>query len=342
MNLIVKTFILIVVSIFFCCKHEHAGRQEMTTHLNPSLDSIVCDIAKKNMLTSRHVGYGGETPRQWRRYEYLRANAPDSFLVQLTDHENAVVRAYAFKELVARKNDSIFSILMTHLRDTAVVRILAGCTGYTLTVADYYYRMVTPNEPDSGEYTLSLGQVKTIDSFLIFNPDIELSGKQGLIYSLNPRHRYYPRIKSMAVTGKFPLATLALARFGDVNDAPIIRTLFDRRETEHYGVYAAAILPDTLFYPHLVKIFEKDWNDGKFDRLKWERLCLALAHYPREQTLELFERVMQSPRDFRYKDLRIYLMRAVSRHGDDLYSSLDKWLRPSTEITLSTPYDFTD
>ena len=79
--------------------------------LRPTIQKFVDEIAKDNILKSEGVGEAGVRTKQWDRFEELRKTATDKELIELTNHENSVVRCYSFEALTSRKNVDIFQVV---------------------------------------------------------------------------------------------------------------------------------------------------------------------------------------------------------------------------------------
>ncbi|MBK9962980.1 MAG: hypothetical protein IPP06_17140 [Saprospiraceae bacterium] len=95
--------------------------------VRPEIEKIVNGIAKDNVLKSEGVGYAGIRTDQWDRYIALKEHATNEELIALTDHKNGVIRCYSFEALATRKDSNIYSVLIKHLTDTAIIPTFQGC-----------------------------------------------------------------------------------------------------------------------------------------------------------------------------------------------------------------------
>ncbi len=121
---------LFVVLIFIClhCAASSSPTYDLVT-------DIAADIAKHNIYESATVGFAATPSTQNMRLNQLIMIANDNQLFSLTKHNNAVVRLYALRAIIARK-----LILSTELKDQfnndrSIVATLQGCMGNKSSVA---------------------------------------------------------------------------------------------------------------------------------------------------------------------------------------------------------------
>jgi len=290
--------------------------------IRPEINQIADSIAADNQYKSSGVGYGGVRTSQWERFVTLKDIATNEELQLLTDHTNSVVRCYSFQALAERHDSTTFSILLNHLKDNEYVSTFQGCIMSGTTVGDFFVNVVTPNYISLSAYKLTEFERQTLDSILIFDPQIKLSAKSRLIKDLLPKPQYHERIRELAKEEKNPTAAISLARFQDENDIEIIKAFFKNEKTEYYAIYAAREFPHKDFYPALVKIFEREWKEKYYDYPKWRILYQSLAKYDNEQTLEFFERTINTKNRFRRQTLGKYLMIAITKYPTENFEVL--------------------
>lgn len=116
--------------------------------------------------------------------EKLEEAATDSELVQLTDHENVVVRNYAFLALTSRKNFDLFPIIMKHFHDTASVETQGADVVISWPTNEYFILAVLPTAKASDRYQLTYIQKSVIDSVLLSDPSL-MPGARNLILKGN-------------------------------------------------------------------------------------------------------------------------------------------------------------
>lgn len=295
--------------------------------LRPTIQKFVDEIAKDNILKSEGVGEAGVRTKQWDRFEELRKTATDKELIELTNHENSVVRCYSFEALTSRKNVDIFPILLKHLYDTSKIKTFSGCIMSSQLAGDYFVNVVTPEDIDLNVYKLSAKQRSIVDSILLFDKTIRLENKYTLISGLKSNPKYYNRLREIAITEKNPIATLALARFKNQNDIEIIKSLFRNEDNEYYAAYSVREFSDNSFYPIIVNLFEKEWKKKLYDYPLWRILYQALAKYPSKETYELFDRTTKTKDSFRYQTLGKYLKIAITKYPNPIFEPLKEKIR---------------
>jgi len=296
-----------------------------STSLRPEIGSIVDSIINDGLLESKRIGYAGTISGQWKRSEKLGKVSSDKELYTLTSNIKAVVRCYAFQELVLRQSPVAYQVLLNHLRDTSHVSIMNYDVIYHEQVGDRFLAIAF-----SGY--LNVSQMASIDSILIYGSNIRLTAKDNLLMSLNPDPKYYSRIREILIHEKNPVAGIALSRYKNRDDIPIIRPLFDKDYTQYYGIFYARELPDSSFYDTLVKIFNHEWHEKYYDYSKWRILYQALAKYPNQKTLELFKKTLNTKNEFRHNTLCKYLLIAITKYPDKSYE------RFKSKIKLSKYY----
>ncbi len=295
--------------------------------IRPQIQNLVKAIAKDGVFKSSGVGFAGVKTDQWRRFEKLSSLATTEELEDLTDHNNSVVRCYAFVALADKKTIDLYPIVVKHLKDTAKVNTFIGCIVSSSRTGEFFLDNVNPEYSDSTGYRLTKTEMASIDSILIFDKSITLSAKYNLLTTLKPNSRYYNRLKELAVHENCPEATLALARFRNKNDIVIIKNLFRQERNETCAIHAAREFPDTSFYPLLVKVFENEWGKKLYDYQKWRILYQALAKYPTSKTIELFNRTIKCSDSFRRETLGADLIIAIRKYPNSLYKPFENKIK---------------
>jgi hypothetical protein len=317
-----STLIFAVALVALAC-----SKQTVKHTIRPLVDSLVSAIDGENILTSGSVGYAGAEPEQWRRYQLLCSEATDDELSLLTDHKNPVVRCYSFQALAGRKNVDVFPILLNHLDDTAELQTFFGCINMTELAGDYFLDVVTPRYIDSTLYKLTAQQKRIVDSILLNRPGIKLNAKSNLLSDLPPREECYTRIKQIAMNEGSSVAVLALARFNRQGDIEFIKQALTHDDGEYYAIYAIREFPDSSFFPLLVRVFEREWEEKLYDYSKWRILYQALAKYPCRETYSLFERTIKTKDSFRYQTLGMFLELAISKYPNPIFEPLRQQIK---------------
>jgi hypothetical protein len=151
---------------------------------------------------------------------FINANASDKELILLSRCEHPILRAVALSEMQRRLSFDHFSLIMTHLDDTAVVATYAGEWGIRFkTVSDYII--------ENGRWKTDDDRKRTIDE-IIKKHDYLKSAYTG-VSRIGSNEKYYPFVKEMA--GREILfedrenALYTLAAFKRREDIPYIKEI---------------------------------------------------------------------------------------------------------------------
>lgn len=300
--------------------------QTTTKNVPDEIDSLIQVMVKENVVAGMAVGYAGEEPEQWRRYDRLRLFTSVDTLAILTNHSSPIIRCYSFQALVDNKSKNLFPILLKHLLDTARVKTFFGCIMEEEKVGDYFFDALTPESGASNDL-LTLKQRSHIDSILLFDTRIRLEAKLHLLRQLPVSQKYYSRVREIAMQEHLPIATLALARYQNQEDIPFIKKCLRNKDSQYFGIYGVREFPDTAFYISLLNIFEQEWKNKYYDYPKWRILYQALSKYPNPKTLALFERTLATKNKSRYQYLCSYLRIALIKYPNIMFSSLLKKIK---------------
>jgi hypothetical protein len=279
------------------------------------LNDIVSKIARKNILMGDAVGVAGVKPGQYTRFERLQRLADEDDLRKLTDHKNGVVRSYAYWALVERESTGIFSILLSHLRDTDKIMTQFCCPRYLIAVGDFFINIAREH--------LSEDQIAELDNRLIFENNIELSAKNELLRYLKPNTKYYDRLMQIIKTEYNPFAIIALARFRVEKDIKYILSLFLFKNTHwHYlGLTAIREFPHPKLFSLLVKMHEIEIKRpyGFDDPKKIRMMYKAIVQYKDKESLALLQKTIEqgTPKVLEYHVPDIWL--AIDMYPDEIY-----------------------
>ena len=165
---------LLITLSFWSCKTDNKYNYAIKDFRN-SLQSHLTKIVSKGI-----VMYSDSS---------LRNMATDIELIQLSQSENPVLRASAFREILHRSSFNHFDILMIHLDDTAFVETDAGEFGiWTRTVSDDILQEANWNTENDKSKTVE--QVLTKHNYL--------RSAYIILENLEPQQKYYSFIKEMA------------------------------------------------------------------------------------------------------------------------------------------------
>lgn len=116
-----KPFGLFLIA-FFSFSLSHAQNEAFE-----ALPMVVFEMAAHNVYESETIGIANAKSKQFARYQQLVAKASEQQLLELTDHNNAVVRLYAYQAL-RQKGVSISKSLQQKFKEDATsVQSMQGC-----------------------------------------------------------------------------------------------------------------------------------------------------------------------------------------------------------------------
>lgn len=118
-----KPIILLLAGLLFSLGFTHAQKLNIA-----ALPMVVNGMAAHNVYESETVGIANALSKQFQRYQQLLAIATDDQLLSLAkEHNNAVVRLYAFQALRERNITIPISLQQKFKDDETIVPVLEGC-----------------------------------------------------------------------------------------------------------------------------------------------------------------------------------------------------------------------
>ncbi|MDG1571033.1 hypothetical protein OZ410_01795 [Robiginitalea sp. M366] len=126
-----------------------APAQETAADSVPAYQALADSLAKVNRVHGPYVGFNGETTNQYRNFLQLTETASEGQLLELCNHDNAVVRAYAFWGLARNQFTRLDSLLLAHARDEAPVSEVQGGVITRIPLVDFMQWVVDPNMMDT-------------------------------------------------------------------------------------------------------------------------------------------------------------------------------------------------
>ena len=165
-----------------------------STACRKSTEEIVQNMAGINMVQAERIGFGGEKSRNYQNFEKLKKRVDNSTLLQLVNHENAVVSCYASWALVDREYPDLAAIFNKFLKENKKVTTFSGCIFSSDYVSnEFYHHYWAKVENKESDKTLT-----TLDSLIIYqnNPDWLLL-RRALENRVYPK-TYNPQISFLA------------------------------------------------------------------------------------------------------------------------------------------------
>lgn len=286
---------------------------------------IVKNIEKVNVLMGSAVGASGMRPKQFENFEELKKNASIEELIMLTNHPNGVVRCYSFWALLPLKNIDLFSIVKSHLGDDTMVQTQFGCIGSGEKVGDFYIQLVTTHYEDDDTKFLSVDQLKTLDSLLIYS-DNNLNKKIDAILKAEPTESLYPKVRELVIKENNESAVIALSKYKRESDIELILKNKDSDEDSESGYFstykAIQNFPDPRFSPLLEKNLNSILDNDNVSQ-EWSELYKAIAIYKNEKSLESLTIPFTKVKNQDIKKYHIsFVNNAIILHKCKLYDNL--------------------
>lgn len=258
--------------------------------VRPEIARLAADIAADHFHVSEHIGFGGSTTDQWRRYDTLRRIATREELIALTDHAGVCTRCYAYEALVDRRDTAIFRIAIRHLYDTDTVTSYLGCTIIDEPAGDYFLSLAMSCREDS--CVLGTEERRTLDSIMVHDNRVRLRSKSQRLIGIGPDPAYYATIRDLAELRNDDAGVVALAKYRKQQDIYlIIRKLSSPSiEDQYYGLWAVSHFPDSSFFPYLVAIHAAELRQGAcYNWMLLRALYRAVLQYRHDAARTLFE-----------------------------------------------------
>ncbi len=265
--------------------------------LSAPIQELALEIADYNILNGAAVGDKGQKTDQYQRYERLCQEATNEELKNLTAHPHAVVRCYAFKALVYKKDEAVREILFRHLVDNERFVAMLGQVNSHELAGDYFIQIANQAECEEGEepFILTVRDKATIDSILLYNPRVRLHEKNKLLRRLIPKAIHYSRVREVFVDENNKNALVSLAKYHKEEDKPfIIDFLKDKNLINNqYGLLATAQFPASEFFPLVEKIHSREIKkSSNFDTYLLEALYKAIVRYKNEGSVALIDKTL--------------------------------------------------
>jgi len=336
-------FNTLLCTMLFSCKDkkEVVPLEEVKFTLElerfPSLKKIVDELESVNVVESKYVGDGGSISEQWKRYEQLQEIANIDQLTDLINYPNATVNCYAFKALVAKKSDRVFPILVAHLHDTIKVARVDGCIGMMEYVGDFFMGELLYGYEDQG-YKLNEVEKEKLDSIFLYDSSIVLDTKSYVFDNLPQKELYYEKIREL-VEDRNSEALVALAKYKKQEDRALIASFLKEGEDQYAALKAILEFPDEYFYEDLVNLFDYEWKMNQGNYGKWRLYYQALANYPKEKTVELFNRTFTLEDVYKREAFYEYLFLAISKYPNTIYNPIKAKMKLSDSIIRAVQFE---
>ncbi|MBD79622.1 MAG: hypothetical protein CL840_11950 [Crocinitomicaceae bacterium] len=291
-----------------------------SSKISKGTNKIADDIEEVGVVMNSGIGYAGIRPKQYDNFIHLKEKATSDELKALTNHASPTVRCYAFWALSYDHSVDLFSIVLDHIDDTAMVDTQFGCIGSSKPVGDFFISVVTPRYIDLNSKKLDSAEFATLDSTLIYSTNY-LWAKTKAINRAKPTEKLYPVIRELVVTDKHQPALVTLAKYLKEQDVKLI--LNNQFKSQYkgsgflYTYKAICQFPHPDFFPLLETNQKKTLNKTHFSN-EWRELYKAIACYKNNKAKEL----LQVPfTEVKHDDIRKY-------HIDFVYDAIQQYKSP--------------
>ncbi|HEY8972260.1 MAG TPA: hypothetical protein VIM64_24315 [Puia sp.] len=198
-------FILLASLVLSCVRQEI--RSPAIRDFRPSLQTgLIAAVAEA------HVGYEGAY--------FIRQNATDCELIQLSYCEHPILRAYALAEMTHRPSFDHMKVMLEHLDDTAKIFVDHGEWGLEI-------RTVSDNMIENGRWKTPADRQRLIDEILRHHHT--LRSAFTCLWHVDTAEKYYGSLKEMVVQDRDyterEQALYALAKCRRAEDIPLIKDI---------------------------------------------------------------------------------------------------------------------
>jgi len=319
-----KSILILFIALFLysCTQEKKRTKLNSKIELSDKTRNIVSKIIEYGEITGQAVGYSGMKPKQWDNFTSLRKNASEQELLRLTEHTNPVVKCYAFDLLVNTRNKNSFNILKKHLQDTTYVSVQYGCIGSMIRVNDYYIKSMSSPNPNN-EY-LTESNKKTLDSLLLFTPNLMSDSKNELLETIEPKEKYYNRIRELALKQN-KSAIVAISRYQKEKDIQLINNLLENTNTDIqlYGLKAVKNFPNNKSFEIIKEIHLREIKRPTgYNYQMLRELYQSIVSFKDKKSKELLKKTIiessGSTKEYHFE----FIWLALKKYPNDIYNGI--------------------
>ncbi|WP_204346660.1 hypothetical protein [Psychroserpens algicola] len=320
-----KTSVLISIIFLILCSCSQEKKETefaQTNELSQKTQDIVSDLIEYGEITGSAVGYSGGKPKQWDNFTDLKKNATDQELLLLTEHPNPVVKCYAFDLLVKKRNKSSFNILKKNLKDTTSVSTQYGCIGSMTRVNDYFIESISRPYPDN-EY-LTKSDKKTLDSLILFTPDLISDNKNRLLERIEPNEKYYDRIRELALKENNS-AIIAISKYHRESDIDFINQLLEdtNKNIQRNGLKAVKNFPNEDSFKRIIEIHSREINNsGGYNYSMLRELYQGIVSYKDIKSRQLLEKTINESDGSTKEYHSEFIWLALKKYPNEIYNGI--------------------
>lgn len=134
-----------------------------------SIQTIADALAIWNELHGTYVVSDKNKPKPYKVFQELLKTKDTLGILQLMQHQNAVVRGYAFWALAKLQYANLDSILIAHARDEERIRYLQGMVVSEVPLVDFMFWVVHPEILDRDSKKLSDSVIEKVQAIRYSN-----------------------------------------------------------------------------------------------------------------------------------------------------------------------------
>ncbi len=293
--------VILLVFILSMLGHASFGGPE----ISKKTVVIINKIAKENTLRLEESAQVNKKLEN--NFTMLKEIAKKEELLELTEHQNKIVRCYAFWVLSYYDSVDLFSIIIRHIDDKEKIDVqLYDSIETGEKVGDFFIKVATSPESFFGTNKLTTDQKTRLDYLLIKTPN-ELSSRKTALMRIKPTPELYLIVRDLYLKNNDQAALVALAKYRKEQDIQLV--LNNREKIEYsnhyldedpqsvreyeeqgynYTYIAISYFPNEKFLPllhdNLIKALDNSlWSD------EWRNLYKAIASYKNNEALMLLQ-----------------------------------------------------
>ena len=317
-----KKYIVYLIIFLFLSNPAFSGEPE-SSEIRPNIIELANQLGKINRFECELVGIGRNKTESFRIYEQLTLNATVKELVQLLEHENAVVQCYAIKALGENKSMDMLPILFSQLSNAKNMLTVCGSSQQTQKVFDYVYAQLNYHETE-GNITLSENQRDQVYQNILYNnytdyiayisqfrnQSVNAAVKQqgmdknlatyrptsldDILLKIDPKPAYYKRIREIAEDSICKNAIIALAKYQSHADVSLLKKYYPKNQMHTTWLSAIFEFPDPWFLGDLEEL-QKQYLDKQYCRVSMIcRYYSVLIQYRNQQSIEIMKHGLEN------------------------------------------------
>lgn len=195
MKKISAIFLVLFLTQVAYATYSSGATSTSQTHADSLKQTLSC-LTKNIYYLYGYDGWGG-VPKEWSKQEALRNIANDSELDSLTCFASIpAIRVLSFHALASKHYNGCFDLLVKELKDTCSLTIGACDVYYPECVSKALLEISQQNTS-----LLSEGQIKILDSLLIFTPGLTHLNIEKSVSHVAGNPHYYERIRQLYFEG---------------------------------------------------------------------------------------------------------------------------------------------